>query len=183
MPDSAPATDGDLALFACPNSDCTLFNQFDAGNLSVCERVGKGQHVRRLYCNHCGQRFTENRGSLMQYTKLPKPTVVRIVKCLGHGCSIEATADICEVDPRTVQRLLKNAGRRAADFHPLQLERLERPPEAVELDELHGRVCKPPADVAAKRGRPRDPMRSRMGGGLVDAVAAWVGGGFTWLWR
>ncbi len=32
--------------------------------------------------------------------------VVRIVKCLSHGCSVEATADICEVDTRTVQRFL-----------------------------------------------------------------------------
>jgi len=186
MPTTAPATDGDLALLACPNPECDRFNRFDAGNLSVCEHVGKNKNIRRLYCNHCGRRFTEHRGSLMQYTKLPEETVVRIVKCLGHGCSIEATADICEVDPRTVQRLLKNAGRRAADFHPLQLERLERPPEAVELDELHGRVCKPPAGAAQKKGSRRDPLRSRMGGGLVDAisgaVARWVGGGFTSRW-
>jgi transposase-like protein len=183
MPTTAPATDGDPAPLACPNPDCDLFNRFDAGNLRVCERVGKAKHIRRLYCNHCGGRFTEHRGSLMRYTKLPQETVVRIVKCLGHGCSVQATADICEVDERTVQRLLKNAGRRAADFHQLQLERLEQPPGAVELDELHGRVCKPPKSGAPKRGSKRDPLRSRMGGGLVDAVAAWVGGGFTWPWR
>jgi len=115
------ATDGDRrghhppsAMFACPNPDCDLFNQFDAGNLSVCERMGKDQAIRRLYCNHCQQRFSERQGSLMQYTKLPAETVVRIIKCLGHGCSIEATADICEVDARTVERILEHAGRRAA---------------------------------------------------------------------
>jgi hypothetical protein len=46
----------------------------------------------------------------MQSTKLPEATVVRIIKCLGHGCSIEATADICDVDPRTVERLPEKAG-------------------------------------------------------------------------
>jgi len=48
----------------------------------------------------------------MAGTKLPEETVVRIVKCLGHGCSVEATADICEVAPRTVERLLEKASRR-----------------------------------------------------------------------
>lgn len=176
----ASATDGELAHLACPNPDCALFNHFDAGNLSVCERVGKNKHIRRLYCNHCGGRFTEHRGSLMQGTKLPADTVVRIIKCLGHGCTVEATADICEVDPRTVARMLAKAGKRAEDFHQLQLDRLERPPEAVELDEVHGRVCKPPAAVARKKG---SRARSRMGGGVLDAVAAWVGGGLTWRWR
>jgi hypothetical protein len=112
----------------------------------------------------------------MQYTKLPEATVVRIIKCLGHGCSIQATADICEVDERTVQRMLERAGKRAEGFHHQQLQRLQEPIDAVELDELHGRVWK----NGSKKGI---PSRSRMGGGLLDAVVDWVGTGFTRLWR
>jgi len=67
----------------------------------------------------------------MQYTKLPEADVVRIIKCLGHGCSVEATADICEVDTRTVQRFPERAGRRATDFHHLQLEDIEKPIEEL----------------------------------------------------
>jgi transposase-like protein len=164
-----------LALFACPNPDCDLFNRFDAGNLSVVERTGKRKDIRRLYCNHCGHRFSERQGSLLAYTKLPEATVVRIIKCLGHGCSLEATADICEVDPRTVERFLEQAGRRANDFHHLQLERLRHPPEAVELDELHGRVHETPAKKggAALRGQ----------AGVLDRVAAWVASGCIRPWR
>jgi len=136
------ATDGDrrghdppLAMFACPNPDCDRFNQFDAGNLSVCERMGKDRGICRLYCNHCGHRFSKRQGSLMEYTK---------------------------------------------DFHQQQLERLKQPLQAVELDELYGRVNKPPR----KKGRSvRRFPASRMGGGLLDAVAAWVGTGFTRPWR
>lgn len=174
-----PGGDGQptsLALFACPNPDCDLFNRFDAGNLSVCEQTGRQKTIRRLYCNHCQQRFSERAGSLLQYTKLPQVAVVRIIKCLGHGCSVEAAADICEVDPRTVERMLEKAGRRAEDFHRLQLERLAQPLQAVELDELHGRVCKPPR----KKG---NRIRSRLGGGLLDAIAAWAATGFTRPWR
>jgi len=131
-----------LAFFACPNSDCADFNHFSANNLSIAEWMGKDKAIRRLYCKTCGTRFSERQGSLMQHTKLPQADVVRIVKCLAHGCCVEATADICEVDTRTVQRFLEKAGKRAADFHNLQLEYLEKPLEAVQMDELHGKTVK-----------------------------------------
>jgi len=148
MPKRQNAKDGKeadnlpLSFFACPNSDCADFNRFDSGNLSVAEWMGKDKAIRRLYCKTCGRRFSERQGSLMQNTKLPTADVVRIIKCLGHGCSVEATADICEVDTRTVQRLLETAGKRATDFHRLQLENLDQPLEAVQMDELYGKTVK-----------------------------------------
>jgi transposase-like protein len=189
MSKTAAAKDGtdDLAMFACPNPDCNRFNQFDAGNLCIVEWMGKNKSIRRLYCNHCQHRFSERQGSLMQYTKLPEPTVVRIVKCLGHGCSIEATADICEVDPRSVQRMLDRAGKRAEDFHRLQLESpveaKPSTPQGVELDELHGRVWKNGPKKGSLAKAVPWPIRSRMGGGMLDAIADWVETGFTRLWR
>jgi transposase-like protein len=162
MPAANAATDGEsLAAFACPNPDCKLFNRFNAANLSICERMGKNKAIRRLYCKSCGRRFSERAGSLLESTKLPEAAVVRIVKCLGHGCSIEATADICEVDARTVARIVERAGRRADDFHRLQLDRLEAPLEAVQLDELHGRVCRPPGKKGARRRCKRKRPKSR----------------------
>ena len=97
--DTAIKDESALELFACPNPECALFNRFAAGNLSVVERMGKNKAIRRLYCNHCHHRFSERAGSLMQYTKLSEADVVRVIKCLTHSCSIEATADICEVLP------------------------------------------------------------------------------------
>ena len=173
-PPTPPEPEWSLARFTCPNPDCVDFNRFDAGNLSICEWTGKHKHIRRLYCDHCGQRFSERRGSLLQDAKLPEAAVVRLVKCLTHGCSIEAAADICDVDPRTVERLLRKAGVRAEDFHRLQLERLSTPPPAVELDEMHGRVC----ETAAEKGGYRSGA-----GGVLSRVAARVARGFTWPWR
>ena len=164
-----------LELFACPNPDCAMFNRFNAGNLAVAERTGKHKAIRRLYCKSCSRRFSEREGSLMAYTKLPLDTVVRMIKCLAHGCSIEATADICEVDARTVGRMLEKAGRRAEDFHALAMERLAQPLEAVELDELHGRVCRPPQDQ--KKGRRAEPL------GALRAIVRWVETGSMWPWR
>lgn len=132
-----------LAKFACPNEDCCRFNRFDADNLSVVEWTGKHHDIRRLYCSYCGQRFSERRGTLREYTKVPEKAVERIVKCLSHGCSIKAAANICEVDRRTVQRILRQAGPRADDFQHLQIEQHRSPLQAVELDEVHGRVSTP----------------------------------------
>jgi len=167
-------TEYPLSFFACPNPDCADFNHFATGNLSIAERMGKNKAIRRLYCKTCGTRFSEREGSLMRYAKLGEPTVVRIIKCLGHGCSVEATADICEVDPRTVERLLEKAGRRAQDFHRLQLERLEKTPEAVQLDELHARVAKSPSDGPKKGRDAKLPALAR----LVQRAVR----GFTWHW-
>jgi len=147
MPTKQTAKDGQaselpILFFACPNSDCIDFNRFGADNLCVCEHMGKNKAIRRLYCKTCGTRFSERQGSLMQDTKLSQSDVVRIIKCLGHGCSVEATADICEVDTRTVQRLLEKSGKRGVDFHNLQLENLKEPLEVVQMDELHGKTVK-----------------------------------------
>lgn len=175
MPTKSQAKEGDdLALFACPNPECDLFNHFNAGNLTVVERMGKNNAIRRLYCNHCQHRFSERQGSLMAHTKLPEDTVVRIIKCLGHGCSIEATADICDVDQRSVERMLERAGKRAADFHQQQLDRIKQPLEAVQLDELHGRIY--------KRPRKKGKYASRMGDGLFDDIVDWVETGFMPPW-
>jgi transposase-like protein len=162
--ENSAQVDSDLVAFACPNESCADFNRFGAGNLSVCEWMGKDKKIRRLYCRSCGHRFSERQGTLLQYTKLPEATVVRIVKCLVHGCSVEATADICEVTPRTVESFLQKAGRRAEDFHRLQLEKLAQPLEVVELDELHGRSAPP------KKGEMR--MLALLSSGLPSGVAS-----------
>ena len=58
-------------FFACPKGDCADFNQFGHGNLSVTERIGKDKAIRRFRCKTCGTRFSERKGSLMEYCKLP----------------------------------------------------------------------------------------------------------------
>jgi transposase-like protein len=99
-----------LAHLTCPNEDCSAFNRFDVGNRSVVEWIGKRNDIRRLYCCQCGRRFSERCGTLREYTKVPDETLQCILKCLSHGRSITASADICDVDTRTVQRVLRVPG-------------------------------------------------------------------------
>jgi len=181
MPDTQQSDDANvdamLVAFACPNEDCSDFNRFGAGNLSVCEWIGKDKAIRRLYCRTCGHRFSERQGTLLQYAKLPEKTIVQIVKCLAHGCSIEATADICEVAPRTVEALLKKTGRRADDFHRLQLEKITKSLEVVELDELHGRSAPP-----KERGEPIKLALLAPRGSRLASDAARAARGFMRRW-
>jgi transposase-like protein len=173
-----------LAAFACPNESCDQFNVFGVGNLSVCERMGRDKKIRRLYCHSCGHRFSEREGTLLAHAKVSEATIVRIVKCLGHGCSVEATADICEVDPRTVQLHLEKAGQRARDFHELSLDQLPGPPAIIEVDELHGSLA------GAKKGEPIEQLatlietHSRPGAEPVAPGSMWPwpsNGGLSWV--
>jgi hypothetical protein len=59
------------------------------------------------------------------------------------------------------------------DFHQLQLDKLQQPLEAVQMDELHGRVF---GREEKKGARLRIPSRLR-------AVARWVAPGFMRRWR
>ena len=128
----------ELSFFCCPNSECIDFRRFGSGNLGVREWIGKAKHIRRLYCRTCGQRFSERRGSLMEYGHLPQEKVVTIVKCLRHGNNVDATADIAGVDPRTVQRIVERAGPRGEAFHNQKVTGVET--SAVQIDEMHGKA-------------------------------------------
>jgi len=131
----SPATP-DLSGFSCPNPECIHFQKFGQGNLRVGERMGKNKRLLRLVCRACQTRFSELQGSLLEYSKLPEEKVVRIVKCLTWGNSVQATADICEVDPRTVQRIVERGGERAKRFHDQKVRELSTP--QVQMDEVHG---------------------------------------------
>jgi hypothetical protein len=60
----------DLSGFACPNPECIHFNQYDAANLRVGERNGKGRRLRRLVCCDSRTRFQDRKGALMEGTKI-----------------------------------------------------------------------------------------------------------------
>ena len=64
----------DLARFCCHNPDCTLYGWRNAGNLSVCGRIGKHKQFRQFYCNACRARFSERKGTALYRCRLPEET-------------------------------------------------------------------------------------------------------------
>ena len=99
--------------FSCPNQACGDFNQAGRGNIRHRSWTGKHKDIERLSCATCGREFSEREGTLMSHGKLPEETVRQLLKCQRWGVCDEGTADICEVDIKTVHRFQRVASTRA----------------------------------------------------------------------
>ena len=107
----------DLARFCCQDPDCALYARRGVGNLSVCARYGKRDHIRLLYCNACKGRFSERKGTALFHSHLPDDKALAVLQHLDEGCGIRSTGRLVGVDPNTVGRLARIAGRHAHDAH------------------------------------------------------------------
>jgi transposase-like protein len=107
----------DLARFCCQNPDCTLYGRRDAGNLSVCGRLGKSKQFRQLYCNGCRARFSERKGTPLYRCHLPEEKAHAVLEHLDEGCGIRPTGRLVGVHRDTVVRLARAAGQHAHDAH------------------------------------------------------------------
>ena len=107
----------DLSRFCCQNPDCPLHGQRDLGNLSVCDRYGKGKQIRLLYCRSCKARFSERKGTPLFDARLPPEKVVSVLEHVAEGCGVRRTGRLCRVAPNTVARYRRIAGEHARDTH------------------------------------------------------------------
>lgn len=133
----APDTDK-YSNFCCPNPECSAFEQFGAGNITHRSWTGKNKEIERLRCTPCLTEFSERKGTLMEYTKLPEKAIERLLKCQRWGVCDEGTADICEVDLKTVHRFQRVATDRARRHHEAVVQDLEV--SGVQLDEMHSKA-------------------------------------------
>src|SRR4029453_14008733 len=106
----------DLVTLACVNPECHLFRRPGEANLTV-RKVYGHDRLRLLHCRTCGEEFSERRGTALFNTKLPEATAEDIVRHLGEGCSVRATARLVKVAKETVACLVRVAGRHAERFH------------------------------------------------------------------
>lgn len=124
--------------FSCPNPECSLFNQAEQGNISHRSWTGKEKHIERLRCTRCGKEFSERAGTLMSYTKLSGEKIIHLLKCQRWGVCDAGTADICDVDIKTVHRFQKVANPRAEEHHHQVVQGLDV--AGVQLDEAHSKL-------------------------------------------
>lgn len=123
---------------SCPEPSCRLFNQPGQGNLRHRSWTGKNKEIERIICQVWGREFSERRGTLMEKTKLPEEKVTRLLKCQCWGVCDEGTADICEVDIKTVHRFQRVAFARAQEHHEQVVQDLTV--EGVQMDEMWSKV-------------------------------------------
>jgi transposase-like protein len=107
----------DLSRFCCQNEACTLHGQRNAGNLSVCDRYGKHQQIRMLYCKACKSRFSERKGTPLFHSCLPTEKAVSVLEHLVEGNGVRQTERLVGVHRDTVMRLARMAGEHAKDIH------------------------------------------------------------------
>lgn len=123
--------------FACPNPECSLFNRPGHGNLTHRSWTGKHKDIERLRCRVCGQEFSERAGTLLAASKLSEATVERLLKCQRWGVCDAGTADICDVDIKTVHRFQRVAAERAKRHHRQVVQEVRV--EGVQMDEVHSK--------------------------------------------
>jgi LacI family transcriptional regulator len=112
-----PADDPDLARFCCQNQHCKLYGTRDVGNLTVCGRYGKHNHIRLLYCKACKARFSERKGTALFRSNLAAEKATSVLQHLAEGNGTRQTGRLVGVHRDTVTRLARMAGDHARDAH------------------------------------------------------------------
>ncbi len=107
----------DLSRFCCQNSGCLAHGKRGTGNLTVCLRYGKNNHLRLLYCHSCKARFSERKGTLLFGAKLAEENIVSVLDHVSEGCGVRKTSRLTGVHRDTVTRYSLLAGEQAKDLH------------------------------------------------------------------
>ncbi|MEW6620989.1 MAG: helix-turn-helix domain-containing protein [bacterium] len=103
--------------FCCQNPSCPNYNIRGKGNLSFRGWSGKGKRIRLIYCQSCGAHFSERKGTMLNYARLPAEVVISVMKHIQEGCGTRATSRLVGVDKNTVTRYARLAGDQAKKVH------------------------------------------------------------------
>jgi IS1 family transposase len=123
--------------FVCPNPACSCYNQSDRDNIAHYSWIGKSKQIERLYCRKCSKAFSCRKGTLLEAAKISEGQQVRLLKCMRWGVSDEGSADIAEVDVKTVRCFREKASRRAKIHHDNEVLKIKT--ATVECDELYAK--------------------------------------------
>jgi LacI family transcriptional regulator len=107
----------DLSRFCCQNSDCPDHGQRGGGNLSVCDRYGKDNGRRMLYCRTCKARFSERKGTPLFHCRLADEQAQAVLSHVSEGCGVRATSRLLGVHRDSVTRLVRKSGVHARALH------------------------------------------------------------------
>jgi transposase-like protein len=107
----------DLIRFCCQHEQCPDYGQRGLGNLTVCGRYGKDEHIRLLYCRSCKARFSERKGTPLFGSQLSRDQAVSRFQHRADRNGVRATARQVGVAPNTVVRSSRLAGDHARPLH------------------------------------------------------------------
>ena len=119
----------------CPNQDCKFYGISGKGNV-----IGNGTYqikskrVRKYICRECGRVFNDRTDTFFDNIRKDESTVKLALKMILKGMSIQAIADVLEVQPATVSRWLLRAARQCEQVNEDLMKNLNI--SRVEMDEL-----------------------------------------------
>ena len=119
----------------CPNQDCKFYGISGKGNI-----IGNGTYqikskrVRKYICRIRGRVFNDRTETFFDNIRKDELTVKLALKMILKGMSIQAIADILEVQPATVSRWLLRAAKQCEKVNEDLIK--DRNISKVEMDEL-----------------------------------------------
>lgn len=142
----------DLKHLCCLNTECSLYGQREANNLTLRKTYGK-DHIRYLRCRSCGEEFSERKGTPLFNLKISERKAADILDHLDSGCGVMSTAQLTRVAKDTVSRLIRVTGLISHKIHDQRVRNLT--PKALQFDEKWSYTCKKQRHLTSKD----DPTR------------------------
>jgi len=124
-----------LESLACVYTDCDLYGHKGCQNLTIRKVYGQDQ-IRYLRCRCCQGEFSERKNTALWNSKIAEAKAVSVAEHLADGCSIKSTARLVKVDPSTVRRLNRKAGRHGQQVHEQEVQDVAV--TELQADERHG---------------------------------------------
>jgi len=110
-----------LESLACVNPNCDLYGQKGDTNLTIRKVYGRDD-IRYLRCCCCQQEFSERKNTALWNSKIPEAKAISVAEHLADGCGIKSTARLVKVDPSTVRRLNRKAGKHGQQYHEQEVQ-------------------------------------------------------------
>jgi transposase-like protein len=120
---------------ACPNEDCEYYDLTGKGNVIANGTYQiKGKRIRKYICRECGRVFCDRTNTFYYDMRKEESIVMLALKMSIKGMSIEAIADVLEIQPITVSNWISRAAEQCDNVHQEKVKDLNIP--KVEMDEL-----------------------------------------------
>lgn len=124
----------DYTPFACPNSKCKFYGQFGQNQITHHGWMGKNRHIQRLRCRECNKTFSENKGSLREGSKIDVDRQETLFKCFRWGVCDEGSADIAQVNIKTVRLFRSKVSKQSEILHNTRVQGVQSP--GIQMDEI-----------------------------------------------
>lgn len=90
----------------CINDKCKDYGVKNLGNIRTRGKFGVKKDKLLLYCNTCGQRFSQSRATAFFGLRIPEKKINQIIKLTADGTGIRETGRQLHVSKDTVNKIV-----------------------------------------------------------------------------